>query len=178
VGVAKRRRRWFALDGWRSKRVTRGLVAGRSTRQRAAILRAFAASPDFVSAQSMHAQLVADGVQVGLTTVYRALRDLEISGHADVVRDDSGERLYRPRATVGHRHYLICRCCGRSQPVDSDVVEEWAARVTEDADYAEAEHTVELTGICARCRPLTDQGDPPCRSEPARPGECHNSCRY
>lgn len=130
-------------------------------------MRAFETCPDFVSAQALHARVVADGEPVGLTTVYRALRDLETTGHADVVRDDSGERLYRPRAGTGHRHYLVCRCCGRSRPVDADVVERWAARVIEDAGYAAAEHTVELTGICARCQPLADKGEPPCRSEHA-----------
>ncbi|WP_037639858.1 Fur family transcriptional regulator [Streptomyces bicolor] len=154
-------------------------MSGRTTRQRMAVMRALAGRQDFVSAQDLHALLVADGVRIGLTTVYRALRDLEASGGADVVRDDAGERLYRTRPADGHRHYLLCRACGRSRPVDSDVVEEWAGRIAADTGYAAVEHTVELTGICADCQPSGDEGDPPCHWEhapdtPVRARSCAN----
>ncbi|MGJ5893076.1 transcriptional repressor [Streptomyces sp. V2] len=129
---------------------------GRKTRQRTAVMRALAGCPDFVSAQALHNQLTEDGVRIGLTTVYRALRDLEASGGADVVRDEAGERLYRIRPAEGHRHYLLCRTCGRSRPVDSDVVEEWARRVAAATGYAAVQHTVELTGICTTCHPSGD----------------------
>lgn len=46
----------------------------------------------------------------------------------------------------------MCRCCGRSRPVDSEVVERWAERTGADTGFAAVEHTVELTGICADCQ--------------------------
>ncbi|MEU2736104.1 Fur family transcriptional regulator [Streptomyces sp. NPDC007095] len=145
-------------------------MGGRTTRQRMAVLRILAGCQDFVSAQELHALLVAGTHTIGLTTVYRALRELEASGGADVVRDDGGERLYRQRPADGHRHYLICRCCGRSRPVDSEVVEQWAGRVASDTGFASVEHTVELSGICADCQPATHEGAPqPCPWEPVRP---------
>ncbi|MGW0820317.1 transcriptional repressor [Streptomyces sp. NPDC002845] len=49
-------------------------MGGRTTRQRRAVLRALADCQDFVSAQELHALLVADAHAIGLTTVYRALR--------------------------------------------------------------------------------------------------------
>lgn len=142
-------------------------MGGRVTPQRMAVLRALTGRQDFVSAQQLHALLVADGVRIGLTTVYRALRDLEASGGADVVREKAGERLYRTRPADGHRHYLLCRACGRSRPVDSDVVEEWAGRIASDTGYAAVEHTVELTGICTACQPHGDEGEPSFRWERA-----------
>ncbi|GAB2965471.1 Fur family transcriptional regulator [Streptomyces pseudoechinosporeus] len=138
-------------------------MGGRTTRQRMAVLRVLQGCQDFVSAQELHTLLTADGTRIGLTTVYRALRQLEVAGGVDVVRDDDGGRLYRQRPADGHRHYLICRCCGRSQPVDSEVVERWAGRIAADTGFAAVEHTVELTGICAGCRPTVDEGEPPCR---------------
>jgi Fur family ferric uptake transcriptional regulator len=147
----------------------RGGVRGRATWQRAAVLRVLAGCQDFVSAQELHALLAAAGSGVGLTTVYRALRDLESAGRVDVVRDEAGERRYRRRLSDGHRHYLMCRCCGRSQVVASEVVEEWADRVGADAGFAAVQHTIELTGICAGCLSAAERGEPPCR--PTR----HNS---
>lgn len=130
----------------------RDVPSGRSTPQRAAVLRVLAACPDFVSAQELHARLAADGVSIGLTTVYRSVQALERAGLLDVVRDDAEGRLYRRRPAAGHRHYLICRDCGRSQSVDADVVEEWAERVGECTGFSAVEHILELTGVCARCR--------------------------
>ncbi|MFJ9543873.1 Fur family transcriptional regulator [Streptomyces sp. NPDC101225] len=145
-------------------------MGGRMTRQRTAVTRALRGCQDFLSAQELHALLVADDHAIGLTTVYRALRGLEADGGVDVVRDETGGRLYRLRPADGHRHYLMCRNCGRSRPVDSQAVEEWAGRIAAATGFAAVEHTVELTGICADCLPRTDarrsSGDegeqPPC----------------
>ncbi|MFD7663173.1 Fur family transcriptional regulator [Streptomyces sp. NPDC059788] len=126
-------------------------MGGRLTRQRASVLRVLAACQDFVSAQELHLRLETADDPVGLSTVYRTLRELERSGQVDVVRDEAGERLYRPRPADGHRHYLICRRCGRSRPLDADEVERWAERVGAESGYSAVEHTVELSGICAGC---------------------------
>lgn len=140
-------------------------MSGRNTRRRAAVLDGLTRCHDFVSAQELYARLTADGIPIGLTTVYRALRGLEVTGGVDVIRDETGGRLYRARPEGGHRHYLICRSCGHSRPVDAEVVEEWAERVTADTGFAAIRHTVELTGVCADCRPAPDGADtPPCPS--------------
>ncbi|AQS66745.1 Fur family transcriptional regulator [Streptomyces pactum] len=133
----------------------------RTTRQRAAVLGALRACDGFVSAQALHAALAADGVAVGLTTVYRTLRLLESAGHVDVVRDGDGERLYRPRPDGGHRHYAVCRECGLSLAVDSEEVEQWVARTVRLIGFRAVDHTVELTGVCGDChRPADRRTDP------------------
>ncbi|MFH0515675.1 Fur family transcriptional regulator [Streptomyces sp. M41] len=124
----------------------------RTTRQRKAVLSALHSHGGFASAQDLHEVLEADGVTIGLTTVYRTLHVLDHSGQVDVIRERTGERLYRPRPTDGHRHYLVCRSCGLSRAVEADTVERWAENVAETSGFAEVEHTVELTGICVRCR--------------------------
>ncbi|MFT2020469.1 Fur family transcriptional regulator [Streptomyces sp. 796.1] len=126
-------------------------VPGRATRQRAAVLRALADCPDFLSTQELHARLAAGGVSVGLTTVYRSVQALARAGLLDVVRDETGGRLYRHRPAAGHRHYLICRDCGTSQSVDAEAVEEWADGVGERTGFTDVHHTLELTGLCAAC---------------------------
>ncbi|SDK06272.1 Fur family transcriptional regulator, ferric uptake regulator [Nonomuraea maritima] len=138
-----------------AEQLARCLPAARRTRQRGAVLHVLVDCTEFVSAQQLHALITADGIAVGLTTVYRMLRELEVYDRVDVVRDEAGERLYRLRPFGGHRHYLVCRSCGRSRPVDAEVVEAWVDRVGETTGYAAVEHTVELTGICATCRPTS-----------------------
>ncbi|MGA4845626.1 Fur family transcriptional regulator [Streptomyces sp. G5(2025)] len=130
----------------------RAVTGVRRTPQRAAVLETLGRCREFVSAQELHALLAGLGSAVGLTTVYRALRELDRAGLVDVVRDESGERLYLRRPTDEHRHYLICRRCGRSQPVDARDVETWTERLAESTGFAELEHTLELSGVCGRCR--------------------------
>ncbi|MFB8183537.1 Fur family transcriptional regulator [Streptomyces sp. NPDC055966] len=143
-------------------------MSGRTTRQQRAVLQMLAACQDFVSAQELHTLLLAGDHAIGLTTVYRALRELETDGGVDVVRDEAGGRLYRLRPADGHRHYLVCRGCGRSRPVNSEVVEQWAGRIAADTGFTAVEHTVELTGVCADCRPSEDEGEEtPCHWDPA-----------
>lgn len=131
----------------------RARAAGlRSTRQRRAVLETLGRCREFISAQELHTRLAGTGSTVGLTTVYRTLRELDRAGLVDVVRDEGGERLYLRRPTGEHRHHLICRDCGRSRPVDAEAVEQWAARLAETTGFTELEHTLELSGVCDRCR--------------------------
>ena len=50
---------------------------------------------DFRTAQQLHQQLVDQGANVGLTTVYRTLQVLHEAGEVDAMRLPSGEQLYR-----------------------------------------------------------------------------------
>ncbi|MGW0609173.1 Fur family transcriptional regulator [Streptomyces sp. NPDC002788] len=153
----------------------------RSTRQRRAVLDALGRCREFVSAQELHALLAGSGSTVGLTTVYRTLRELDRAGFVDVVRDEGGERLYLGRPAGEHRHHLICRRCGRSRPVDAEAVEQWAARLAETTGFTELEHTLELSGVCGPCGrgPATAPCPPPrpadrSAGEAGRPGQDAN----
>jgi Fur family ferric uptake transcriptional regulator len=112
-----------------------------------AVLSALYERAGFTSTQELHEALEAKGITVGLTTVYRTLHALNRSGQVDVVRDRTGERLYRPRPADGHRHYLVCHDCGSSAAVDADPVERWADNLAETMGFTEVEHTIELTGV-------------------------------
>lgn len=78
----------------------------------------------------------------------------------------------------------MCRDCGRSRPVDSEVVEEWAGRIAAATGFTAVEHTVELTGVRADCPARTDGGrpsgheggKPPCRWDrgPGLQGPVHS----
>ena len=123
----------------------------RNTSQRAVIRQLLAGTDEFVSAQDLHAALRTSGSSVGLATVYRALQELATSGDLDVVRNETGEVLYRQCAQPAHHHHLVCRTCGGTQEVDAPGVEQWARAVAEKYGYVELDHQVELFGVCADC---------------------------
>lgn len=127
-------------------------LIGRRTAQRTSVVRALIDHGGFVGARALHDVLKVRGARVGLNTVYRTLAALVDAGRADVVRDRGGERLFRHRPFPEHQHYLLCRACGLSIPVDSAAVETWAEHVARISGFAEVEHTVELSGLCPQCR--------------------------
>ncbi|MGW3974340.1 Fur family transcriptional regulator [Streptomyces ardesiacus] len=126
---------------------------GRLSARRTAAAEALRDHDRFVSAQELHMHMVGQGTRIGLSTVYRALRELEAVGGVDVTQTGAGERLYRWRRDGEHQHYLLCRRCGSSRPVESAVIEDWTARVISDSGFAAVVHTVELTGACRPCQP-------------------------
>jgi Fur family ferric uptake transcriptional regulator len=105
----------------------------------------------FVSAQGLYSDLRSGDEPVGLATVYRSLAAMVDDGTADVIVSSSGESLYRLCSQV-HHHHLLCRVCGRTVEIVSPTVERWAAKVGAENGYADVEHTLQLSGLCAQCQ--------------------------
>jgi Fur family ferric uptake transcriptional regulator len=128
----------------------------RNTWQREAVREALASTEGFISAQGLHMSLHEAGSAIGLATVYRALSDLAIEGDADSLQSPDGESLYRA-CTTGHHHHLICRNCGLTVEIEADAVEEWAKAAAAAHGFTEAQHVVDVFGLCQACSPGASQ---------------------
>ena len=122
----------------------------RNTWQREAVREALGTSEGFVSAQALHTALRETGSSIGLATVYRALADLATEGEADSLQQD-GESLYRACTPGSHHHHLICRDCGLTVEIEADAVEEWAQNVAAQNGFTQANHVVDVFGLCGDC---------------------------
>ncbi|MFG1706615.1 Fur family transcriptional regulator [Nonomuraea sp. M3C6] len=108
----------------------------RMTRQRARVLDALARHARPITVQELHAELLARGEHIGLTTVYRAMSSL-VEAELVHVFSQAGEATYRLCGPARH-HHLVCRICGL-------VVER---REDDDMGGFMAE---EVYGVCATC---------------------------
>ena len=124
----------------------------RNTWQREAVREALETSEGFVSAQALHSGLHATGSPIGLATVYRALADLASEGEADSLQQD-GESIYRACTPGSHHHHLICRNCGLTVEIEADEVETWAQKVAAQNGFTQANHIVDVFGLCTSCSP-------------------------
>ena len=122
----------------------------RNTWQREAVREALETSEGFVSAQALHSGLHATGTPIGLATVYRALADLASEGEADSLQQD-GESIYRACTPNSHHHHLICRNCGLTVEIEADEVEAWAHKVAAQNGFTQANHVVDVFGLCGSC---------------------------
>ncbi len=141
-------------------------MAQRNTWQRERVREALADSPGFVSAQDLHAILRDANTRIGLATVYRALAGLAATGEADTLQSPEGESLYRACLTPGHHHHLICRRCGRAVEIEAKDVEAWARTTASAHGFTEAEHVIDIFGICPACSAAAEQA-PAKAAEPA-----------
>lgn len=131
----------------------------RNTWQRDRVREALADARGFVSAQSLHATLRDENTGIGLATVYRALAGLAAQGDADSLQSPEGEALYRACTSTGHHHHLICRRCGLTVEIEATDVEQWAKRTAESHGFRDAEHIVDIFGLCADCARAQDERD-------------------
>lgn len=131
-------------------------MAQRNTWQRDRVREALADASGFVSAQSLHATLRDANTGIGLATVYRALSGLAAQGDADTLHSPDGEALYRACASSGHHHHLICRSCGTAVEIAATDVEQWARQTAAAYGFTEAEHVVDIFGLCAACTAKRD----------------------
>ncbi|WP_344066847.1 transcriptional repressor [Microbacterium pumilum] len=123
----------------------------RNTWQRDRVREALSDASGFVSAQTLYATLRDDDTGIGLATVYRALAGLAAQGEADSLQSPEGENLFRACTSPGHHHHLICRSCGLTVEIAATDVEQWAQRTAAAHGFTEAEHVVDIFGLCASC---------------------------
>lgn len=128
------------------------MATHRNTWQKERVREALADATGFVSAQTLHATLREENTGIGLATVYRALAGLAAAGTADSLQSPEGESLYRACVTPGHHHHLICRVCGLTVEIEASDVEQWAQRTAATHGFSEAEHIVDIFGLCAACK--------------------------
>jgi Fur family ferric uptake transcriptional regulator len=126
-------------------------MAQRNTWQRERVREALADARGFVSAQSLHAALRDENTGIGLATVYRTLAGMAAQGEADSLQSPEGENLFRACSSTGHHHHLICRSCGLTVEIEATAVEQWARSTAAAHGFTEAEHIVDIFGLCAAC---------------------------
>lgn len=124
----------------------------RNTKQRQVISNLLADLDGFISAQALHHHLTAAGETIGLATVYRTLQSMAEVNLLDVVRDNSGEMLFRACRSNQHHHHLVCRICGSAKELLADEVESWAEQLASRHGFSQVEHQIEIFGVCPRCQ--------------------------
>ncbi len=103
-----------------------------------------------LSGQDLHAQLRLSGQGMGLATVYRHLRHLQLRGLVRCRHLPSGEALYAP--TERDTHHLTCVDCGLTVPLHNCPMHGGTPEREELHGFELLFHTLEFFGLCSNCR--------------------------
>lgn len=116
-------------------------------------LAALAASGADFTASDLWESVRAVDPHIGRATVYRAVDVLVGEGAIDRVPFADGTHKYR-LCGAAHHHHLTCTNCQRVVEVPDCLPPELLASVAAHTDFAIEGHSLELYGVCARCREL------------------------
>jgi len=90
--------------------------------------------------------------RLSLSTIYRTLAALKVSGAVRELHLDQEHHHYELDNDDRHSH-LVCLQCGRVIEVDGEPFAQVAQAVGQALGFEVAAAQVELTGRCADCRP-------------------------
>jgi len=123
----------------------------RVTRARRAIIRVLLEDTGQLSPEELMHLARQKHANVGLVTVYRTLDLLSDMGY--VRRVHTGDNCNGfAKVSLGHRHHLICRGCGKVVDFEGCDLTPMVTRVEQETGFVIDEHILELSGVCSACR--------------------------
>ncbi|NLO84753.1 MAG: transcriptional repressor [Clostridiales bacterium] len=125
------------------------------TRQQKAVQKLFSARPeDCLTAEEAYDQLTIAGMEVGKTTVYRAITRLLEQGllRRYAAQDSSEAASYQYNPCVDSHLHIRCMDCGVLEHLHCDEVEHFSAHLAHHHGFTLDEGQTMLYGLCKACQ--------------------------
>jgi Fur family ferric uptake transcriptional regulator len=126
---------------------TMGLKA---TLPRLKILNLFETSEDrHLTAEDVYKILLAEGMDIGLATIYRVLTQFEQAGILSRHHFESGKAVFELNVG-GHHDHLVCLQCGHVEEFYDPEIEKRQDSIARERGFAIHEHSLQLYAYCNR----------------------------
>ncbi len=102
-----------------------------------------------MSADDVYRQLLQDGIDIGLATVYRVLTQFEHAGLLKRHHFESGRSVFELNEG-GHHDHLVCLQCGRVEEFFDAEIEKRQERVARERGFSIHEHSLYLYADCTK----------------------------
>ena len=102
-----------------------------------------------LSAEDVYKQLVAEGLDSGLATVYRVLTQFEQAGLLKRHHFETGRAVFELNAGTHHDH-LVCMQCGRVEEFYDAEIEKRQNRIAKQLGFVINEHSLQLYVDCIK----------------------------
>ena len=104
-----------------------------------------------MSAEDVYKLLLAEGLDIGLATVYRVLTQFEQAGLLVRHHFESGKAVFELNEGKHHDH-LVCMQCGRVEEFYDAEIEKRQTRIAKERGFAISEHALYLYADCTKPR--------------------------
>ena len=104
-----------------------------------------------MTAEDVYKQLLADGLDVGLATVYRELTQFEQAGLLIRHHFESGKAVFELNDEKHHDH-LVCLTCGRVEEFFDSEIEKRQIKIAKERGFTIHEHALYLYAECTKPR--------------------------
>ena len=102
-----------------------------------------------MTAEDIYRQLLSEGEEIGLATIYRVLTQFEQAGLLNRNHFETGKAIFELNEGSHHDH-LVCLDCGRVEEFFDDEIEKRQHKVAEERGFAIAEHALAIYGSCIK----------------------------
>ena len=124
----------------------------KATLPRLKIINLFEASKvRHLTAEDVYKLLLAEGLDIGLATVYRVLTQFEQAGLLVRHHFESGKAVFELNQGTHHDH-LVCMQCGRVEEFYDAEIEKRQIKVASERGFKISEHALYLYADCTKPR--------------------------
>jgi Fur family transcriptional regulator, ferric uptake regulator len=102
-----------------------------------------------MTAEDVYRQLLTEGLDIGLATVYRVLTQFEQAGLLVRHHFETGKATFELNPGTHHDH-LVCMTCGRVEEFYDPEIEKRQAKIARARGFAIAEHALYLYAECLK----------------------------
>ncbi len=102
-----------------------------------------------LSAEDVYKELLNDGEDIGLATVYRVLTQFEQAGLLERHHFEGGKAVFELSSDSHHDH-LVCLQCGRVEEFYDAEIEKRQIRIAKDRGFNLQEHSLSLYADCTK----------------------------
>lgn len=103
-----------------------------------------------VSAEDVYKELLANGEEIGLATVYRVLTQFESAGLVERHQFDGGHSVFELNRGDHHDH-MVCIQCGTVEEFYDDSIEKRQQEIARKKGFEISDHSLVIYGVCKNC---------------------------
>ncbi|MEW5887949.1 MAG: ferric iron uptake transcriptional regulator [Pseudomonadota bacterium] len=102
-----------------------------------------------MTAEDVYRHLLAEGMDIGLATVYRVLTQFEQAGLLERHYFESGKAIFE--LNEGHHHdHLVCLQCGKVEEFYDPEIERRQVKVAKERGFSVHEHSLYIYADCIK----------------------------
>src|SRR5512139_4065195 len=102
-----------------------------------------------MTAEDVYRQLLSEGLDIGLATIYRVLTQFEQAGLLVRHHFESGKAVFELNEGQHHDH-IVCLSCGRVEEFCDGDIEKRQRRIARDRGFELREHALYLYAECLK----------------------------